>query len=103
MKPVYDKIIAKKTVCIVLQKVIATSYSLVIFFLIKSEWVGRLEITESFFSSWNQIWHLTTSNTSLGKRKLSVVEMQQLTNIEKIDSKKKFPAKNGLFTMADEK
>ena len=50
-------IFTKKPFCNVLRKVIATIYSLSIFFLSESGWVGTLDVTETYLSSLNQIWN----------------------------------------------
>ena len=49
MNSVFEKVIANKPNCRVLQKVIAPSYSLSIFRLFESGGVGTLEITETSF------------------------------------------------------
>ena len=53
----YDKVINLKPICIFLWKVIATIYSLSIFFPFESRWVGTLEMIETYFSSWKQNWN----------------------------------------------
>ena len=51
MNSVYGKVVASQPICIISEKVIATIYSNHLFFLIKSGWVGTLEIIETSFSS----------------------------------------------------
>ena len=51
MNSAYHKVITNKPFCNVQQKVIATKYSLSLFFSFESVSVGTLEIIETFFSS----------------------------------------------------
>ena len=51
-----NNVIANTHICNFLKELIALIYSLSIFFLFQSGWVGTLYIIETPFSSWNQKW-----------------------------------------------
>ena len=50
MNSAYDKVINNQRICSFLKILISYIYSLSLFFVFKSGWVGTLEITETFFS-----------------------------------------------------
>ena len=80
--------------------------SIPLFIVFESELVGTLEIKETFFNleakmGLNHV--VLTEPTSSPKKTTTLVEMQQLPNIEKIDSKDAFFCPNGEFTTVAEK
>ena len=92
MISVYDKVFANEPLCNVLLQVIATIYSLLSFFSIGVRMSWNIGENRNLFlklKSKMGPYHvvLTTTKTSPEKITLTLVEKQQLREIEKVDSK----------------
>ena len=91
MDSVYDKIITNQPICNVQEKLILSIYS-IIFLSIRVRISWNIEYDRNLFlklKSKLRLHHVvfTTAETSPKKLRLTVVEMQQLPDIEKTDSK----------------
>ena len=91
LNSVYDKTFTYKLICNVHQKVVAYIHSLSFSFLIHSGWVETWEIIETYFSCWKQNWDFVMFYLQFQKLlqiyTLTLVELQQLPDIEKSDLK----------------
>ena len=90
MNCVYGKIFANQSICKFQKKHNATFFSLSFFFQFDPGWLGTLEVKELFLKLKSKVGRYhnvhTTPETSAKKLTLTVVEMQQLADIEKTDS-----------------